>query len=139
MSVFSSFRTAYILILTLRSRTTYSHPSLFVSLTFQAPSFKSKVHWPLQDNQPQVTEAIKRVLKDDYNYDSTVSVFRHPVPSIGHDSLYRILSALSIVRLRSAASWKTTEILFSTRTKTGRSPELFRLMLSIVLQEKRSE
>src|ERR1700731_3033931 len=24
-------------------------------------------------NQPQVTEAIKKVLKDDYNYDSTVS------------------------------------------------------------------
>lgn len=25
------------------------------------------------DNQPLVTEHIKRVLKDDYNYDSTVS------------------------------------------------------------------
>jgi len=27
---------------------------------------------PFSDNQPYVTEAIKKVLKDDYNYDSTV-------------------------------------------------------------------
>lgn len=37
--------------------------SLIISLLF-AP-----------DNQPKVTEAIKTVLKDDYNYDSTVRIF----------------------------------------------------------------
>ena len=36
--------------------------SLFISLFF-AP-----------DNQPKVTEAIRTVLKDDYNYDSTVKI-----------------------------------------------------------------
>ncbi len=110
-----------------------------MSPAFQVPILQSKVYWSLQDNQPQVTEAIKRVLKEDYNYDSTVSVKFYPVPNIDYDSFFRILSVLSIVRLQSAASWKTKEILFSTRTKTESSPESLHPMLSIVLQGKQSE
>lgn len=36
-----------------------------IRFTGQSPNFSV-------DNQPYVTEAIKKVLKDDYNYDSTV-------------------------------------------------------------------
>lgn len=43
---------------------------------------------PTPDNGPEITKAIKSVLKDDYNYDSTVSCFGHQVklfiPTVDH-------------------------------------------------------
>jgi len=37
-----------------------------------------------EDNQPQATEAIKKVLKEDYNYDSTVRDFDNVHPNDPH-------------------------------------------------------
>ena len=54
--------------LTNRSRIIYSHPFHSVRLVDRVDS---QVH-SLLDNQPLVTECIKKVLGDDYNYDSTV-------------------------------------------------------------------
>ena len=47
--------------------------SHFVSKSSTALHIISLLFSP--DNQPKVTEAIKTVLKDDYNYDSTVRLF----------------------------------------------------------------
>jgi hypothetical protein len=47
------------------------HPVLYILVNFLEPASKSILRF--SDNQPMVTEAIKKVLKDDYNYDSTVS------------------------------------------------------------------
>jgi len=41
-------------------------------------------HSPFLDNQPYVTEALKKVLKDEYNYDSTVCP--SPVPNLIHSN-----------------------------------------------------
>jgi hypothetical protein len=72
------------------------------------------------DNQPQVTEAIKKVLKEDYNYDSTVSPLLVPTSYTYSEScelLFRILSALSSARSHSAASSRMTVTSCSTRIR----------------------
>ena len=64
------------------------------------------------DNQPKVTEAIKTVLKDDYNYDSTVRLFLFIITLALSDRLKipRTPSEHSIAPLRNAVLLKTTEI-----------------------------
>ena len=60
--------------------------SLLISLLFAS------------DNQPKVTEAIKTILKDDYNYDSTVRIFLLQWPSLTDwRSLEHLQSTLSLL------------------------------------------
>lgn len=44
----------------------------------QSSCLVEPVHSPPEDNQPLVTQHIKEVLRDDYNYDSTVRFFTLP-------------------------------------------------------------
>lgn len=82
--------------------------SLFISLFF-AP-----------DNLPEVTEAIKTVLKDDYNYDSTVrKCFSHFGPGLT-DLIFRIPSERSIAPSHNAALSKMKETWCFTRTGMDR-------------------
>ena len=81
--------------------------SLLISLLFAS------------DNQPKVTEAIKTILKDDYNYDSTVRIFLL-VAFSDRLKIPRTPSEHSIAPLRNAALLKMTEIWCFTRTGMDR-------------------
>ena len=79
------------------------------------------------DNQPEVTEAIKPILKDDYNYDSTVRLItRFPFTS-GHLTDYhmgiRTPFMLSIAPSTGACSLKTAAEFCFTRIEGERPRE----------------
>jgi hypothetical protein len=83
----------------------------------------------VSDNQPEVTEHIKRILMEDYNYDSTVSLpsylrVWHCIPISSETNEIRlfhlrILSALSTAPSQNAALSKMMGTLSFIKTRTG--------------------
>ena len=88
---------------------------------------------PPTDNQPQVTEILKGLLGEDYNYDSTVSHSRWSRSLLfQYFSKFRTAFVHYIGLLPNAVSSKTTETLSSTRTETD-MPREFLTMTSFLL------
>lgn len=69
----------------------------------------------LTDNQPQVTEIVKNILKKDYNYDSTVCT-KFENSSKYANVCHRTLCAHFIGRSLNVVSSRTRGISYSIRT-----------------------
>lgn len=100
---------------------------LSVSLTYAIST--CSLTFPIRaDNQPQITEAIKKVLQEDYNYDSTVrtSPYLTSVVSCANPSSdHRILCTHCIALSRNAFSSKMKETSSSIKTIRDKHKEFW--------------
>lgn len=82
----------------------------------------------MEDNGPQITKAIRSVLKDDYNYDSTVCNFSSEPRGRAIDVLlFASLRSMPCgAHSRNACSSRKKGVSFSTRTNTEKLHGRFR-------------